>query len=304
MPRVTHPDAISDNPRARFAETARRATLRAAQEANRRRAMPRWAGPAMRIGRTAAPLLVLAAIGGWAWATGQVQMVTALAIDRFMHASLDAGLSVGEVFIQGRDKTDKAELLAALGVQRGSPILAFDPHTARLALEQIPWVAEARVERRLPDTIFVAIREREPMALWQHDQELRLVDAEGVVLTAKDLSKWPNLPMLVGANAPARGPELLRQLAAESTISPRVEAAILVAGRRWDLKLKNGIEVRLPEHEVPEALHQLALIQQTNQVLDKDVVAIDLRMPDRLAIQTSAMAADLRRKPPEKKQKI
>ncbi|MQP67119.1 FtsQ-type POTRA domain-containing protein [Niveispirillum sp. SYP-B3756] len=304
MPRVTPADAIPDNPRARFAETARRATLRAAQEANRRRAMPRWAGPAMRIGRTAAPLLLLAAVGAWAWASGQAAMLTSTVTDRFMHASVDAGLSVGEVFVQGRKRTAKTDMLAALGVQRGSPILAFDPHAARLALEQIPWVAEARVERRLPDTIFIAIKERKPMALWQHDRQLRLVDADGVVLTDEDLSRWPNLPMLVGADAPARGPELLRRLAAEPTIGERVEAAILVAGRRWDLKLKNGVDVRLPEHEVPEALHQLALIQQTNQILDKDVVAIDLRMPDRLAIQTSAMAADQRRKPPEKKQKI
>ncbi len=304
MPRVTPADAIPDNPRARFAETARRATLRAAQEANRRRAMPRWAGPAMRISRTAAPLLLLAAVGGWAWAGGQAAMLVSLVTDKFMHASTDAGLSVGEVFVQGRKRTAKADMLAALGVQRGSPILAFDPHAARLALEQIPWVAEARVERRLPDTIFVAIKERKPMALWQHDRQLRLVDADGVVLTDEDLSRWPNLPMLVGADAPARGPDLLRQLAVEPTIAERVEAAVLVAGRRWNLQLKNGVEVRLPEHEVPEALHQLALIQQTNQVLDKDVVSIDLRMPDRLAIQTSAMAADLRRKPPEKKQKI
>ncbi|MBJ7416715.1 MAG: cell division protein FtsQ/DivIB, partial [Niveispirillum sp.] len=60
---------------------------------------------------------------------------------------------------------------------------------------------------------------------------------------------------------------------------------------------------RLPEHDVPEALYQLAMIQQTNDVLNKDVVAIDLRIPDRLSVQTSAAAADLRRKPPEKKQK-
>lgn len=303
MPRVTL-STSPDNPRARFAEKAKRATLRATQEANRRRAMPRWAGPAMRVGRRLAPVLVLAAVGTWGWASGQVQMLTGLATDKFMQASVGAGLSVREVLVTGRDKADGQQLLAALGVQRGSPILAFDPHQAREALKAIPWVEEARVERRLPDTIFVAIRERVPMALWQHDQQMRLIDAEGVVLTADDLSKWPNLPLLVGADAPGRGPELLRVLAAEPSIAERVEAAVLVGGRRWDLRLKNKVDIRLPEHDMAAALRQLAMVQQTNQVLDKDVVAIDLRMADRMAVQTSAAAADLRRQPPDKKQKI
>lgn len=304
MPRVTPPPAQPDNPRARFAETAKRATLRATQEANRRRALPRWAEPAMKAGRRLAPLAIIAAIGTWGWATGYAQLIGATISDRFLEASVNAGLSVQDVQVVGRDKAAGADLLAALGVQRGSPILAFDPHAAREALEQIPWVKQARVERRLPDTIAIAIVEREPMALWQQDRQMRLIDVDGVVLTASDLSKWPNLPLLVGAGAPARGPALLKQLAAEATLGPLVEAAVLVGGRRWDLRLKNGIDIRLPERDVAGALNQLAMVQQTNGVLDKDIVVIDMRVPDRLSVQTSAAAADLRRKLPEKKQKI
>lgn len=303
MPRVTPTAPPSDNPRARFAETAKRATIRAAQEANRRRALPRWAEPAMKIGRRTAPVLLLAAIGAWGWGTGYAQMLAHAATDKVLTASVDAGLSVQDVTVVGREKAAPADLLAALEVQRGTPILAFDPHQARAALEQIPWVRQARVERRLPDTIAITIVEREPMALWQQDRQMRLIDADGIVLTASDLSKWPNLPLLVGPDAPRRGPALLQLLAKEPMIGQMVEAAVLVGGRRWDLRLKNGVDIRLPEHDVQEALRQLAMVQQTNDVLGKDVVAIDLRIPDRLSIQTSAAAADLRRKPPEKKQK-
>lgn len=304
MPRVTPTTPpTTDNPRARFAETQKRATLRAAQEANRRRALPRWAEPAMKIARRAVPVLVLAGVGAWAWGSGYAQMLTHSATDKILAASVDAGLSVQDVTVVGREKAATADLLKALGVQRGTPILAFDPHQARLALEQIPWVRQARVERRLPDTIAVTITEREPMALWQTDRQLRLIDADGIVLTASDLSKWPNLPMLVGADAPRRGPALLRILAQEPTIAPLVEAAVLVSGRRWDLHLKNGVDIKLPEQDVANALKQLAIVQQTNNVLDKDIVAVDLRIPDRLSVQTSTAAADLRRKLPEKKQK-
>ncbi|MBP7336783.1 cell division protein FtsQ/DivIB [Niveispirillum sp.] len=305
MPRVTPtaPPTTSDNPRARFAETQKRATLRAAQEANRRRALPRWAEPAMKIGRRAAPVLALVAVGAWAWGTGYAQMLTHSATEKVLTASVEAGLSVQDVTVVGREKAAPADLLAALEVHRGAPILAFDPHHARAALEQIPWVRHARVERRLPDTIALTIVEREPMALWQQDRQMRLIDADGIVLTASDLSKWPNLPLLVGPDAPKRGPALLHTLAKEPSIGQLVEAAVLVGGRRWDLRLKNGVDIKLPEHDVAEALHQLAMVNQTHDVLNKDVVAIDLRIRDRLSIQTSAAAADLRRKPPEKKQK-
>jgi cell division protein FtsQ len=304
MPRVT-PTAppTADNPRARFAETQKRATLRAAQEANRRRALPRWAEPATKIARRSAPLVALAAVGAWVWGSGYGELLVHATTDKVLAASVEAGLSVQDVTVVGREKAAPADLLNALAVDRGAPILAFDPHKAREALEQIPWVRQARVERRLPDTIAITITEREPMALWQQDRQMRLIDADGIVLTANDLSKWPNLPLLVGADAPKRGPALLHMLRAEPLIAPMVEAAVLVGGRRWDLRLKNGVDIRLPEHDVPGALKQLAMVQQTNSVLDKDVVAIDLRIPDRLSVQTSAAAADLRRKPPEKKQK-
>ncbi len=305
MPRVTTTSSQQqpDNPRVRYAETSKRATLRAAQEANRRRALPRWAEPAMKVGRRVAPLAVMAAIGGWGWMSGYLPMAVAVATDGFLSASINAGLSVQDVQVVGREKAAPADILNALAVQRGTPILAFDPHVARASLEQIPWVREARVERRLPNTIAVAIVEREPMALWQQERQMRLIDADGVVLTASDLSKWPNLPLLVGVDAPKRGPALLKLLAKEPTIGSMVEAAVLVGGRRWDLRLKNGVDVRLPEHDMAQALNQLAMVQQTNGVLDRDVVAVDLRIPDRLSIQTSAAAADARRKPPEKKQK-
>lgn len=302
MPRIASSPA-ADNPRVRFAEKSKRATLRATQEANRRRALPRWAGPAMKIARRMAPVLVLAAIGFWGWGSGYLSMAGAMVTDRFMTASVEAGLSVQEVLVTGRDRTASADLLAALEVRRGAPILAFDPHAAREALEQIPWVRHARVERRLPDTIAITIVEREPMALWQEDRQMRLIDADGVVLTDNDLSRWPNLPLLVGSEAPRHGPDLLRVLAREPTVGSRVEAAVLVANRRWDLRLKNGIDIRLPEHDMAQALNQLAMVQQTNGILDRDVVAIDLRIADRLAVQTSAASADARRKPPEKKQR-
>lgn len=305
MPRVTHSDALMpDNPRARMAESARRNTVKAAQRANRRRAMPRWALPALRVGLRAAPALVLAAVGAWGWTSGRLPAAWETTSEAFLTHSAASGLAVQEVLVTGRKESDRAAVLAALGVERGTPILSFDPQAARAALESIPWVAAATVERRLPDTIFVKIVERTPMAIWQHGQKLHLVDADGVVLSDRDLARWGDLPMLVGADAPKRGKELLHLLQSEPSIGQRVQAAVLVGGRRWDLRLDNGIDVRLPEHGLGDALRQLATVQQTNKLLERDVVAIDLRVPDRLSVQTSAAAAEARRKPADAKKQI
>lgn len=300
MPRVT-----ADNPRARLAEQSRRATLKAAAKANRRRALPRWTWPAVKAAAVLLPVLGLGAATTWAWDSGRIQAAWESTGEGFLNVTAGAGLAVQEVFVEGRNEADPKELLAALGVERGMPMLAFDPHAARKALEDIPWVSSAVVERRLPDTIYVRIVERTPMALWQVDRTLRLVDGDGTVLTSDNLERWADLPMLVGPEAPDRGKELLALLASEPLVGQRVDAAVLVGGRRWDLRLDNGVDIRLPETDIGSALRQLATVQQTNQVLERDVVAIDLRVPDRLVVQTSATAAEARRKAAsDKKRKI
>jgi len=294
----------ADTPRSRLAERSRNATLNAARKANRRRAVPRWATTALKASAVLLPVAAVAGMAVWGWTSGALPAAYARAEAGFIAASADAGLTVQEVFVQGRKEAAPDALLTAVGVTRGDPILAFDPHAAQQRLEAIPWVASATVERRLPDTIFVSIVERTPMAVWQVDRRLRLVDADGVVLTEENLTRWADLPMLVGENAPARGKDLLQLLASEPLIGEQVEAAVLVGGRRWDLRLKNGVDIRLPETEVGAALRQLAMVQQTNRVLEKDIVAVDLRMPDRLVVQTSAEAAAARRKPADKKRRI
>ncbi|MEA1676886.1 cell division protein FtsQ/DivIB [Nitrospirillum sp. BR 11163] len=308
MPRVTHPSSPGlfpegDSPRSRIAYETRRTTQKAAQAANRRRAVPRWQ---QFLGRRATVIVPLALVGGlvlWGWASGKLAAAGNAVDAAFLDITARGGLQVQEVLVKGRKETDGAQVLAALGVERGSPILGFDPHAARKQLEQIPWIASARIERRLPDTLFVVLTERQPMAIWQHEQKLALVDAEGTVLTDHNLDHFPNLPILVGEGAPKQGRALLAALASEPTIQSRVDAAVLVGARRWDLHLKGGLEVRLPEVNYEAAVHQLAALEASDKILERDVVAIDLRVPDRLVVQSSpaAIAAKAAAKAADKK---
>jgi cell division protein FtsQ len=90
----------------------------------------------------------------------------------------------------------------------------------------------------------------------------------------------------VGDDAPQEAPSFFKLLEAEPELWKRVDAAKLVSGRRWDLKLKNGVEVKLPEEELTVALRRLAVLQEEDQLMDKDIMTIDVREPERVTIRT------------------
>jgi cell division protein FtsQ len=222
------------------------------------------------------------------------------ATSALLDLTVDAGLEVQEVLVEGRNETDRNAVMAAIQVKRGDPIMKFDPEAARAGLERLRWVATATVERRLPDTVFVKLDERRPMALWQRDGKLALIDRDGEVLTERELGRYNNLLQIIGADAPKHAQELLGHLGTVPALFKRVNAATRIGGRRWDLHLSNGVIVRLPESDIGGALHHLADQEAKQPVLDRDIVAVDLRMPDRLVIQTSTTAAQRRRAPEQK----
>lgn len=137
------------------------------------------------------------------------------------------------------------------------------------------------------------------MALWQHEQKLRVIDQDGHVLTEEGLAAYAHLPMVVGPDAPQHAQDFLAMIASRPAIAEQVEAAVRVGGRRWDLHMKNGVDIRLPEEGVAEALDQLAEMTAASALLERDIIAIDLRLSDRLVIQTSPFAAERRRLPEE-----
>ena len=301
MSRVNKPALCAPRDlRTRTAERARTATQKATQKANRRRSWPRWTGVALKFGMVALPIVMLGGAGTWAYQTGWFGLMGDRITASLIDLTVDAGLEVQEVLVEGRSETDRAAVMAAIQVKRGDPIMQFDPEAARAGLERLRWVATATVERRLPDTVFVKLDERRPMALWQRDGKLALIDRDGEVLTERELGRYNNLLQIIGADAPKHAQELLGHLGTVPALFKRVNAATRIGGRRWDLHLSNGVIVRLPESDIGGALHHLADQEAKQPVLDRDIVAVDLRMPDRLVIQTSTTAAQRRRAPEQK----
>jgi cell division protein FtsQ len=201
------------------------------------------------------------------------------------HLTAQMGLQLKDILVEGRNETSKDDLLKAIGLQTGDPILAFDPKRAKTEIEALPWVSQVSIERRLPDSLYVTITEKKPIALWQYQEQLSLIDSNGANIPNADRQKYKNLPLIVGEDAPQFAPALFDILESESHLKPMIASAVIVGKRRWDIHLKNGMIVKLPEKNAPAAWTQLALLDQEHKLLDRDIAIIDFRLPDRLIIK-------------------
>lgn len=237
---------------------------------------------------TAASVVVLAGSAAGAWyigRDGRIAAFTAETQERIAQKGADLNLVVESVQVEGRQRADKQAILAALGVSRGTPILSVDLDAAKARLETVPWVRNASIERLLPDTLYVRLTERAPLALWQHRGKFDLVDQDGNVIANADIRDYPFLPQVVGDDAPAATPDLLKVLAGEPALQAHVTASVRVGGRRWNIQLDNGIEVALPENNAASAWHRLAALDRSDKLLERNVQLIDMRLPDRVVLR-------------------
>ena len=205
--------------------------------------------------------------------------------ERIGGLSAYAGLRVRNIQIEGRANTPEQLIRAALGVNKGDPILGFSLDGARRRIETLSWVEHATVERRLPDTVVVNIQERRPFAIWQNNGKFALIDRSGQIVANQDVGDFRRLPLVVGPGAPQSAAALIDALTARPGLQQHVVAAVRVGERRWNLALNNGANVMLPEGHEIAALDRLMQLQQDHDLLDRPLVAIDMRLPDRLVLR-------------------
>ena len=200
-----------------------------------------------------------------------------------------AGMRVQDIEVEGREKTPEPMLRAALGVSRGDKLLGFSLEAARARIESLTWVQSATVERRLPGTVVVTLEERRPFAVWQNGGKFQLIDRAGQVVMeqdpVKDAAAFATLPLVVGPGAPENAAALLDELAAQPALRGRVVAAVRVGERRWNLRLNTGADVLLPEGAEVAAMNRLMELQTSQELLDRPLQMLDMRLPDRLVVR-------------------
>lgn len=205
-----------------------------------------------------------------------------------------AGFRITTVAINGRKQLSQDEVLAIGGVNGRSSLLFLDAATVRDRLKTNPWIADATILKLYPGRLQIDIVERTAFALWQQDGRLAVISDDGAVLEPYMSRRFASLPLVVGKGAAEKARDFLALLDRYPQVRSVTKAAIYVGERRWNLRLKDGLDIRLPENDVGNALALLSKLDKDDRLFSRDIVSVDLRLPDRMTVQLSEDAAKAR----------
>jgi cell division protein FtsQ len=209
-------------------------------------------------------------------------------------AANSLGFRIDAISLTGGKEVSREEILATAGVVGNASLLFLDADAARVRLMANPWIADAAVLKLYPDRLQISITERQAFALWQKDGHVNVIAADGTVLEPFVEDRYLGLPLVVGDGAEHQAKDFLAFLDRYPDIRGLLRASVMVAERRWNLRLTNGIDVRLPESNVGSALDRLVALDRDKKLLSRDITMIDLRLPDRVTVRLSDAAAAAR----------
>lgn len=262
------------------------------------RRVQRWTNRLARIpqgaGVAGSLLLIGATLSYGAVAGGHVGAVTDWLKAARDNAANSFGFRIAAVSVSGNSQISREQTLAITGVTGRSSLLFFDAETARERLLENPWIADAAVLKLYPDRLLITITERRAFALWQRNRQLNVIAEDGTVLQPFVEDRYRGLPLVVGNGAGRRAKEFISLLDRYPEIRSALRASVLVAERRWNLRLTNGIDVRLPEVDLSVALDRLVKLDHQKNLLSRDLTTIDLRLPDRVTVRLSDAVAQAR----------
>jgi len=243
------------------------------------------------VGVALAAALILAAVGLGAVRGGQYQAFVAAqgGLGDFLARELGFGVKV--VTISGIARLGPREVLDLAGVSPNSSVPFFDVDAARARLLKAPLVVSASVRKLYPNRLVIVVTERAPVALWQRDGEVSIVSADGAALDQLRDARLDNLPFVVGEGANKRLPEYLSLLDAAQELRGKIEAGVFISQRRWNLHMKTGVEVKLPEINPVLAVRTLVKLERQSHLLERQILSLDLRQPGRAFARLTADAA-------------
>ncbi len=239
---------------------------------------------------TVAALLLAGAVGIpiWLFKSGTIDEAEREAAQTYRHlreGDIGVSIAVNRITVEGRNRTPRDAVRAALKTKRGDNLLAADPWAIKKRLEALPWIRAATVERRYPNAILVTLVERVPIARFRDKDGTVLVDETGALIKVTPEKEHENLILLSGEGAPEAAAALLKLLEDEPALARRVSAAARLGDRRWDLAFEGGATLRLPDGYAKAAIAKFAAFEREHGLLARGAVTYDMRLPDRLVIR-------------------
>ena len=232
-------------------------------------------------------------IGGW-WMhkSGQIDKAMHAASDRITKLTLDAGLVLREIEIVGNQELTPEMIKTSAQLQEGQALVFVSLSDTLQQLNTLPEVRHASIRRQLPDRLVVTIDERRPVAIWQHNGAYQLIDQDGIILENRALdTSVKDALLVVGEDAPEHTQALREWLPEAPALYPHVDSAVRVGKRRWDIHLKSGLKILLPETEPDVAWRELQAMQEEQAILAKALEVIDMRVEGKLFLQLKEKGA-------------
>ena len=258
----------------------------------------RWAARLAQIpqgaGVAGSLLLLGATLSYGAIVGGHVAAVTDWLRGARDNAANALGFGIAAVSVSGGSQVGREQALTLAGVTGRSSLLFFDAEAARARLLADPWIADAAILKLYPDRLLITITERRAFALWQRNGQVNVIADDGTVLQPFVEDRYRGLPLVVGSGAERRAKDFIGLLDRYPEIRSALRASVLVAERRWNLRLVNGMDVRLPDSDLQAALDRLVKLDHDKKVLSRDITSIDLRLPDRVTVRLSDAATQAR----------
>jgi len=200
-----------------------------------------------------------------------------------------AGFRLETVDVVGAEAASFDQIREALAADSGHSIFALDLEQARARVEALDWVGDARVFRLLPNRIQVVVNEQTPLARWQIDGAIVVIDVNGqpinTAASPDGAARYAALPLVVGEGAAGPAPALIAALRQFPDVAGHVEAAQRVGERRWTLFLDSGAQLHLPETDGEAALAIVSELQARRGLLSAPAESIDLRNPDQIVVR-------------------
>lgn len=229
------------------------------------------------------------------WRSGMIEGWLNKAETTVEEGLVDAGLTVKKISIEGDFFIVESDIEGVAEITIGEPLLAVDIKAIKNRVEQMKWVNRAIITRKLPDEVVINIKEHKPAALWQVDNKLWIISDEGIQISDQQLEYFSSLPMISGVGADQELENLLVSVSSSNALFELVETAIWIGGRRWDLILKNGIKIMLPENDMDYAWESLADFEREQQLLARNILAVDFRIKDKMVVRLTPEEAQRRR---------
>ena len=239
-------------------------------------------------------LIIIIAAFSWLYFSGNYNKLEEFLADEYNSFSKDSGLILKDILLDGHKNTPKKDIIdiltkSTLGddkyLTKGDPLLNIDLENIQTKLNKMEWVESSTVERLFPSALSIRVVERVPVALWQSNGKMKLIDTNGEIINIDNIGDFSDLIIIVGNEAPSHANHIFQVINKEPELAKRVSSLIFISKRRWNVRLFNDIEIKLPEDNPQKAWSEIARMQKEALVLDSDISTIDMRLEDKVFIK-------------------